>query len=99
MTEIMALTFQHLLLFSGTGVSGSQRTVYMRPASMARRVRSAQRRQPLLSRMRSRWERTVRTLMYSSVAIWASVRPWATRTISCRSLVLSRARLGTSEAG
>ena len=36
-----------------------------RPASKASRVRSARRRQPLLSRMRSRCEWTVRTLMYS----------------------------------
>ena len=36
------------------------------PALRARRVRSARRRQPVLSRIRSRCERTVRMLMYSS---------------------------------
>ena len=35
------------------------------PACRARRVRSARRRQPVLSRIRSRCERTVRMLMYS----------------------------------
>jgi hypothetical protein len=42
-------------------------------------------------RIRSRWERTVRTLMYSSAAICASVRPWATRVTSSRSRALSPA--------
>src|SRR6201996_1690248 len=38
-------------------------------ACRARRVRSARRRQPVLSRTRSRGVRTVLTLMYSSAAI------------------------------
>ena len=44
---------------------------------------------PGLVRIRSRWERTVRMLMYSWAAIWASVRPWATRVTSSRSRELS----------
>ena len=60
-----------------------------RPALRASRVRSARRRQPVLSRIRSRWERTVRMLMYSWAAIWASVRPRATRVTSSCSRALS----------
>ena len=59
------------------------------PACSASRVRSARRRQPVLSRIRSRWVCTVRTLMYSWAAIWASVRPRATRVTSSRSRALS----------
>ena len=55
----------------------------------ARRVRSARRRQPVLSRIRSRCELTVRMQMYSCAAISASVRPWATRVTSSRSRALS----------
>ena len=65
------------------------RSGYARPMVRARRVRSARRRQPVLSRIRSRCEPTVRTLMYSSAAICALVRPWATRVTSSRSRALS----------
>jgi len=60
----------------------------------ARRVRSARRRQPVFSRIRSRCEPTVRTLMNSLAAIWASVMPWATRVTSSRSRGLSLAGPG-----
>jgi hypothetical protein len=60
-----------------------------RPAARASRVRSARRRQPVLSRIRSRWELTVRTLIYSRAAICALVWPWATRVTSSRSRALS----------
>ena len=52
-------------------------------------MRSARRRHPVLSRMRSRCELTVRTLMYSWPAICASVCPRATRVTSSRSRGLS----------
>ena len=48
-------------------------------------MRSARRRSPVLSRMRSRCELTVRTLMCSSAAICALVPPRATKVISSRS--------------
>jgi hypothetical protein len=44
--------------------------------------------EPALSRIRSRCEPTVRTLMCSSAAICALVRPWATRATSSRSRAL-----------
>ena len=42
---------------------------------------------------------TVRTLMYSCAAIWAFVRPWATRATSSRSRALSRAEPGAAGCG
>ena len=68
------------------------------PVARARRVRSARRRQPVLSRIRSRWDRTVRILMYSSAAICASLRPRATRVISSRSRALSLPGPGAAAA-
>ena len=67
------------------GAAGSRQASL---ACRARRVRSARRRAPVLSRIRSRWVRTVRTLMNSSAAICASVRPWATKVTSSRSRAL-----------
>jgi hypothetical protein len=73
----------------GPAVACSVSPDQIMPSCRARRVRSARRRQPLLSRIRSRWERTVLMLMNSWPAIWASVWPRATRVTSSRSRELS----------
>ena len=75
------------------GVPGPGLGGQTRPVCKARRVRSARRRQLVLSLIRSRWERTVLTLMYSCAAIWASVLPRATRVMSSCSRALRRAQL------
>src|SRR5580658_301371 len=63
-----------------------------RPELSASLVRSARRRHPVLSLIRSRCVLTVRTLMYICAAICASVRPRATSVTSSRSRGLSFTR-------
>jgi hypothetical protein len=55
------------------------------PRSRAKRVRSALRREPVLLRIRSKWEWTVRTLSWSSSAMSWSVSPPATSSRISRS--------------
>jgi len=71
--KLLALCGGGGLAEQGFGVGcGSVRAGQMMLSCRASRVRSARRRQPALCRIRSRWERTVLTLMNRWPAIWAS---------------------------